>query len=381
MSCPRPTGTPARAGAVRTAGCRPIAGTNSRSARGNTWSRTESLAARSPGAAPFGLAAPLAHPVPTAFQTLASVRRRAHPGSPPHPSKGAVHACTHPIPSIIEAHSAAFEALAITLLAVFVLASAGVPTLAVVEASDPVASSRPSASSASVSRLRAASASAEPVRRQPAAGEPGPVGRRRPPPASPEPSVAPSPDAAPRVPRRRRAPSPPFALTSQPYELPAFVGLGSWQASTVSFYGPGFYCVSEPRQGVPPAGRVASPGPSSRPAGSSTRGPSSASPIERSPAARSSRSATGGRTVVAPVDRPRAVRGGPASGTSPAGSARRCGTASRARSSGRSCIARSALPRRPDRAPAPLTAMRPPCPGGPADGDRQGDLTATRTGR
>jgi hypothetical protein len=34
-------------------------------------------------------------------------------------------------------------------------------------------------------------------------------------------------------------------LTSQPYELPVFVGLGAWQASTVSFYGPGFYCISD----------------------------------------------------------------------------------------------------------------------------------------
>jgi hypothetical protein len=29
----------------------------------------------------------------------------------------------------------------------------------------------------------------------------------------------------------------------QPYVLPAFVGLGSWQAARVSFYGPGFYCI------------------------------------------------------------------------------------------------------------------------------------------
>ena len=34
-----------------------------------------------------------------------------------------------------------------------------------------------------------------------------------------------------------------FALKGQPYRLPAFVGLGSWQVSNVSFYGPGFYCV------------------------------------------------------------------------------------------------------------------------------------------
>ncbi len=60
--------------------------------------------------------------------------------------------------------------------------------------------------------------------------------------ASASPSAAPSPTPSPK-------PTPPpgavaaVALAGQPYQLPAFIGLGSWKASTVSFYGPGFYCV------------------------------------------------------------------------------------------------------------------------------------------
>ena len=115
------------------------------------------------------------------------------------------------------------KGLAITLLGVVVLASAGVPTLAVAAASDLIASPAPSASDAP-----AASPSPSP---EPSAA------------ASPDPSVAPSPISTP-------SPTPPpgavaaATLKGQPYQLPAFVGLGAWQASRVSFYGPGLYCVS-----------------------------------------------------------------------------------------------------------------------------------------
>jgi hypothetical protein len=121
------------------------------------------------------------------------------------------------------------KGLAITLLGVAVLASAGVPTLAVAAASDLIASSAPSASPApSASDAPAASPSPSP---DPSA------------PVSPDPSVALSPISTP-------SPTPPpgavaaATLKGQPYQLPAFVGLGAWRASRVSFYGPGFYCVS-----------------------------------------------------------------------------------------------------------------------------------------
>lgn len=113
--------------------------------------------------------------------------------------------------------------LAITLLGAFVLASAGVPTLAVAAAADPAASPAPSASA-----TPAASPSPSP---DPSAS------------ASPDPFVAPSPSPI-------ASPTPPpgavaaATLKGQPYELPAFVGLGTLQASFVSFYGPGFYCIS-----------------------------------------------------------------------------------------------------------------------------------------
>jgi len=122
--------------------------------------------------------------------------------------------------------------LAITLLGVVVLAGAGVPTLAVAAASDLAASPAPSASdapAASPSPSPEPSASAVPDSSAP---------------VSPDPSVALlSPISTP-------SPTPPpgavaaATLKGQPYQLPAFVGLGAWQASRVSFYGPGLYCVS-----------------------------------------------------------------------------------------------------------------------------------------
>ena len=122
--------------------------------------------------------------------------------------------------------------LAITLLGVVVLASAGLPTLAVAAASDLAASPAPSASdapAASPSPSPEPSASAVPDSSAP---------------VSPDPSVALlSPISTP-------SPTPPpgavaaATLKGQPYQLPAFVGLGAWQASRVSFYGPGLYCVS-----------------------------------------------------------------------------------------------------------------------------------------
>ena len=125
--------------------------------------------------------------------------------------------------------------LAITLLGVVVLASAGLPTLAVAAASDLAASPAPSASVAP-------SASSEPS----ASGAPTTSPSLSPDPSapvSPYPSVALSPISTP-------SPTPPpgavaaATLKGQPYQLPAFVGLGAWRASRVSFYGPGLYCVS-----------------------------------------------------------------------------------------------------------------------------------------
>jgi rare lipoprotein A (peptidoglycan hydrolase) len=127
------------------------------------------------------------------------------------------------------------KGLAITLLGVVVLASAGVPTLAVAAAFDLAASPAPSASDAP-------SASPAPSASGPRAASPSPSPEPSAP-ASPEPSVALSPISTP------SSTPPPGAvavatLKGQPYQLPAFVGLGAWQASRVSFYGPGFYCVS-----------------------------------------------------------------------------------------------------------------------------------------
>jgi hypothetical protein len=146
-----------------------------------------------------------------------------------------VPARSHPS---ISKHTGRLRALAITLVGLFVLASAGVPTLAVVEASDPVASIAPG-----MSPSPSPTASAAPSPSATVAASPGPSAEPSAT-ASPEPSVVPSPTPAP-------SPTPPpgaiaaVRLTSQPYELPVFVGLGAWQASTVSFYGPGFYCISD----------------------------------------------------------------------------------------------------------------------------------------
>ena len=138
----------------------------------------------------------------------------------------------------ISKHAGRLRALAITLVGLFVLAGAGVPPLAVVEASDPVASIAPG-----MSPSPSPTASAAPSPSATVAASPGPSAEPSAT-ASPEPSVVPSPTPAP-------SPTPPpgaiaaVRLTSQPYELPVFVGLGAWQASTVSFYGPGFYCISD----------------------------------------------------------------------------------------------------------------------------------------
>jgi len=125
--------------------------------------------------------------------------------------------------------------LAITLLGVVVLAGAGVPTLAVAAASDLTASPAPSASP-EPSASPAPSASGAPTTSPSLSPDPSA-------PVSPYPSVALSPISTP-------SPTPPpgavaaATLKGQPYQLPAFVGLGAWQASRVSFYGPGLYCVS-----------------------------------------------------------------------------------------------------------------------------------------
>jgi rare lipoprotein A (peptidoglycan hydrolase) len=141
--------------------------------------------------------------------------------------------------------------LIITLLGAFVLAGAGVPGLAVAAAANPAASPAPIASPAS-SVLPAPGAAAMQV----AGASP-----------SPNPSVSASSDlalvaATPPV----ASPAPPpgavaaVALQGQPYELPAFVGLGTLQASLASFYGPGFYGISNSVKAcVPQAGSAAWP--------------------------------------------------------------------------------------------------------------------------
>ena len=132
--------------------------------------------------------------------------------------------------------------LAITVLGVVLLASAGVPALAVAAAADLAASPAPSASGApTASGSPAPSASGAP------SPSPAPAAGQSPSPdpsasASPDPSVIPVPTPTP-------SPTPPpgavtvATLEGQPYQLPAFVGLGAWREAHVSFYGPGFYCV------------------------------------------------------------------------------------------------------------------------------------------
>ncbi len=125
--------------------------------------------------------------------------------------------------------------LAITLLGVVVLVGVGVPTLAVAAASDLTASPAPSASVAPNASPPPSASGAPTTSPSPSPDPSAPV--------SPYPSVALSPISTP-------SPTPPpgavaaATLKGQPYQLPAFVGLGAWQASRVSFYGPGFYCVS-----------------------------------------------------------------------------------------------------------------------------------------
>jgi rare lipoprotein A (peptidoglycan hydrolase) len=131
------------------------------------------------------------------------------------------------------------ESLAASILAVTVLAGAGIPSIAAGAAADPSAS--PAPSGAAVSSGAA-----------PASPSPSPS-------ASPVPSASPSPSTSPGgspFPPAITAPlapiptpTPPpgavavFTVQGQPYRLPAFVALGSWQVSNVSFYGPGFYCI------------------------------------------------------------------------------------------------------------------------------------------
>ena len=149
------------------------------------------------------------------------------------------------------------ETLAISILAAIVLASAGVPSIAIVAAADPTASPTPSASPStsptpSASPAPAPSASSAPSATPSASANPSPspdpsASASADPPASgsPGPSVAVA--AVVLAPAPTLTPPPgavaAFALKGQPYRLPAFVGLGSWQVSNVSFYGPGFYCV------------------------------------------------------------------------------------------------------------------------------------------
>jgi hypothetical protein len=86
-------------------------------------------------------------------------------------------------------------------------------------------------------------------------------------PVSPDPAVPVPPDpAVVPLPTPTPSPTPPpgavaaATLEGQPYQLPAFVGLGTWQASRVSFYGPGFYCVwNRVKACIPQGGRSARP--------------------------------------------------------------------------------------------------------------------------
>jgi len=142
------------------------------------------------------------------------------------------------------------KGLAVTLLGAFVLASAGVPTLAVAAAADPAASPAPSSSpSPSVSPAPSATATLT--------ASPSP---------SPDPSLLASSVALTTAIPPDPSPAPPpgavaaVALQGQPYALPAFVGLGRLQASFASFYGPGFYCISNRVKAcVPQAGSAAWP--------------------------------------------------------------------------------------------------------------------------
>ena len=168
------------------------------------------------------------------------------------------------------------ESLAASILAVAVLAGAGIPSIAAVAAADPSASLAPSGppvSSGAAPASPSPSPSASPV----PSASPSP-GASSSPAASPSPSTSPggSPDptasgspfppaiTAPLAPIPTPTPPPGavavFTLQGQPYRLPAFVALGSWQVSNVSFYGPGFYCmVNGVKNCLPQGGRSAWP--------------------------------------------------------------------------------------------------------------------------
>jgi len=162
--------------------------------------------------------------------------------------------------------------LVVTLLGALVLASAGVPTLAVAAASGlagspaprvsgapgvsavPSAAVAPTASptaavtpTASPSAAAAPTASPSPSPDPSASASPG-ASASASPGATESVSSGPSVAAAVQLPTPTRTPPPGAVaaptLKGQPYQLPAFVGLGTWQASSVSFYGPGFYCIS-----------------------------------------------------------------------------------------------------------------------------------------
>lgn len=153
--------------------------------------------------------------------------------------------------------------LAIMLLGLALLAGAGIPPLTVAAAADLVPSASPSASPApavspapsafptpavspSPSSFPAPSASPTPSAGPRTVSDPSAS-------ASPDPSVVPSPTPT-------ASPTPPpgaiatVATDGQPYDLPAFVGLGGMQAASASFYGPGFYCVSDTVAGCDPQG-------------------------------------------------------------------------------------------------------------------------------
>ncbi len=123
--------------------------------------------------------------------------------------------------------------IAIMLLGLTVFAGAGIPPLTVAAAADLVPSPAPSASPAPSSGPATAS---------------GPSAS-----ASPDPSALPSPKptASPTAPPGAIAT---VATDDQPYDLPAFVGLGGMRAASASFYGPGFYCVSDTVAGCDPQG-------------------------------------------------------------------------------------------------------------------------------
>lgn len=205
-------------------------------------------------------------------------------GSVPQVPEGSYPLLRHPRPTFPR-RIGRIEALAITLLAALVLASAGVPSIAVVAASDPGASPSPSVSpsaspapsaSPSTDPSGVPSPSASPSPSADASAAPSASSEPAGPSSSPDPSASASPGpsasaspvlavaASVRVPTPTRTPPPgavaAAALEGQPYSLPAFVALGAWRLSRVSFYGPGFYCVlNRVKTCLPQAGHSAWP--------------------------------------------------------------------------------------------------------------------------